>query len=416
MKKLLTLGLALCMMLSIALSGCGSTNSDSVNMDPIDTDSDASAAGDTDPNTDVDTDEGNETVTIEGPIKFAVIAPITGPAASDGVSISHGIQMAVDEINAAGGVCGAEIEIDIYDGGTTADTAVSIGTLVANDGSYTAILGPHYSSQILAIGDTLAEAGVPVVTGGTTTSVLETIENPYLVRTRTPDYIVARAGAEFLAEDIGATKVGILYSNDDFGNGAKDEAVSCFEAANIEYICEVFETNDTDVTSQLLKLQEEEVDGLFIWSMGSGFIACCRQLYEFGMNDLPTVCCPALSMDNITSQMESVWTENYYCTAHWLSNQTDEKTQTFVANYTSQYDDVPSMVTVAWYESAKWIAYCIEQAGSTDPNAILAQMQMTSGYETAYCTYEYNNRDVCTNCMIAQQDDGVLVPVKSIEQ
>lgn len=348
-------------------------------------------------------------------IKLAVLAPITGPAAADGVSISHGVQMAIDEINANGGILGAQVELDIQDVGSTADTAVNVANLVAADSSYTAIIGPHYSSQILAIGDTLAEAKIPVITGGTTTSVMETVSNPYMIRTRTADSIVAAAGAAYLAEELNVKKVGILYSTDDFGSGAMKEATAYFESSGIDYVCEAFEVTDSDVTSQLLSLSEAKVDSLFIWSMGNGFIAACRQLYELGMNDLPTICCPALSMENMTSLMDPQWTEGYYCTAHWLMNQTDELSTVFVENYTSKYEDVPSMVTVAWYESAKWICHCIEQAGSTDADAIMEQVRATSSYQTAYCTYNYKDRDVCTECMIAQQADGILVPLMGID-
>ena len=347
-------------------------------------------------------------------LKIAVIAAVTGTSASDGASMSNAIQMAVNEINAAGGVLGKTLVAEIIDGGSTADSAQNIAQKIASSKDYVAVFGPHFSSQILAIGDTLAEGGVPVITGGTVKTVLETITSEWVIRNRTPDTIVAEAAAKFMYEEMGVKKVGFLCANDDFGTGARLVAQEYFDSVGVEYASESFNVDDNDVTSQILKLKDAGVDSLFVWSLGSVFATVVRQIAELGMNDLPTMASSALTFPDIQALLQPEYTENWYVNTHWTPTLTDEASVTFTQNYAELYDIEPNMLAAAWYSTTYWLADCLERAQSAEPDALLEAMQNTQNYKTLSGTFNYKDRDLIRDIIILQQVDGEFVYCQSV--
>ncbi|MBQ9814970.1 MAG: ABC transporter substrate-binding protein [Lachnospiraceae bacterium] len=340
-------------------------------------------------------------------IKFAVIAAITGNSASDGASMKNAVQMAVDEINAAGGVNGRMLVPDFIDGGSTADSALNVAQKVASDGSYTAIFGPHFSSQILAIGDTLSEAEIPVITGGTVKKVLETVTSDWVIRNRCPDTVVALASAKFMVEEMGVKKVGIFCANDDFGQGAADIVKEYFDSVGVEYVSETFNVDDNDVTSQCLKLKDAGVDSLFVWSLGTVFATVVRNIIEQGLNTLPIMASSALTFPDIQATLPTGWeeaTKGWYVNTHWTTDLDDEASKTFVARYNELYGLEPNMLAAAWYSTTYWLKDCVERAGSTDPAALLKAMQETQGFETLSGTFNYADRDLIRQILILEQD------------
>lgn len=379
MKKLLALLLALCMI--FAMASCGK---------------ETTGGGD------------------EGELKLAVIAAVTGTSASDGASMANAVKMAADEINAKGGILGKTLVVEVIDGGSTADSALNIAQKVASSKDYVAVFGPHFSSQILAIGDTLAEAGVPVITGGTVKTVLETVTSDWVIRNRCPDTVVAYASAKFMHEELGVKKVGFICANDDFGTGARMVAQEYFDSVGIEYVSESFNVDDNDMTSQLLKLKDAGVDSLFVWSLGSVLATVIRQIGELGMNTLPTMASAGLTFPDVQALLEPEITENWYVNTHWTPTLTDSASATFTQNYTELYGIGPNQLAAAWYSTTYWLADCLERAGTAQPDALLKAMQETENYSTLSGTFNYKDRDLIRDLMILQQKNEKFEFVTSV--
>lgn len=387
MKRFVTMMLAAAMALTL-LAGCGGDK----------------PAGSSDPGA----AQGGE-------VKIAAICAITGNSASDGASMKNAITMAADEINANGGVLGGKkLVVDIIDGGSTADSALNIAQKVASSKDYAAVLGPHFSSQILAVGDTLAQAGVPVITGGTSPIVLQNITSEWVIRNRCPDSVVAYASAKFMYETMGARKVGFLVVNDDFGTGARTVAQEYFDSVGVEYVSETFNVDDNDMTSQILKLKDAGVDSLFVWSLGTVFATAVRQVAELGMNTLPVMASSALTFPDVQALLDPQTTENWYVNTHWTPTLTDEGSVAFTNGYEKLYDIKPNMLAAAWYSTTYWLADCLERAGSTQPDALLKAMQETQNYQTLSGTFTYKDRDLIRDVMVLQQVNGEFVFCQSV--
>lgn len=347
-------------------------------------------------------------------VKVAVIAALTGPLAGDGASMAYAVQMAADEINEAGGVLGRKLVVEIIDGGSTTDSALNIAQKVASTKEYVAVFGPHFSSQILAVGDTLASAEIPVITGGTVPPVLETVTSKWVIRNRCPDSVVAYASAKFMKEEMGVKKVGFLCANDDFGTGARVVAEEYFTSVGIDYVSESFNTDDNDMTSQILKLKDAGVDSLFICSLGATFATVVRQVAELGMNELPVMSSAALTFPDIQALLEPEYTENWYVNTHWTPTQTDEPSVQFTKNYAKLYDIEPNQLASAWYSTTYWLVDCLERAKTTEADALLKAMQETQNYSTLSGMFNYKDRDLIRDVLILQQVNGEFNVITSV--
>lgn len=339
----------------------------------------------------------------DGELKIAVIAAVTGTSASDGASMANAVQMAVDEINAKGGALGKNLTVDVIDGGSTPDSALNIAQKVASSKDYVAVFGPHFSSQILAIGDTLAQAEVPVITGGTVKKVLETVTSDWVIRNRCPDTVVAYASAKFMHEELGVKKVGFICANDDFGTGARQVAQEYFDSVGVEYVSETFNIDDNDMTSQLLKLKDSGIDSLFVWSLGTTLATVIRQVGEQGLNTMPVMASGGLTFPDIRALLDPEVTENWYVNTHWPPTLTDEASVAFTKRFDELYGIEPNMLAAAWYSTTYWLTDCLERAGSAEPDALLKAMQETKDYATLSGTFTYKDRDLIRDVMILQQ-------------
>lgn len=121
----------------------------------------------------------------EEEITIGILATLTGYPLN-GEHMVKGTQLAADEINAAGGVLGKKLVLDVQDVSNTTDVAINATNLLISK-DVAALIGPHYSTQGLAIESLINAAEIPMLVGGTSPKFTEEVENPYLFRIRASD-------------------------------------------------------------------------------------------------------------------------------------------------------------------------------------------------------------------------------------
>ena len=164
----------------------------------------------------------------EEEITIGILATLTGYPLN-GENMVKGTQLAADEINAAGGVLGKKLVLDVQDVSNTTDVAINATNLLISK-DVAALIGPHYSTQGLAIESLINAAEIPMLVGGTSPKFTEEVENPYLFRIRASDTMQAAAAAKYLVEQQGATNIAILHGSDDFGTGGMQVATAYFDS------------------------------------------------------------------------------------------------------------------------------------------------------------------------------------------
>ena len=159
-------------------------------------------------------------------IKIAVVVPTTGPFAVLGSSQQQGATLAVEEINAKGGINGRKLEIVLEDTGASPTTAVT-ALRRALGSNPIAVIGPIIGTQVLAMSPEIQKDAVPFLVIPGTMKVTQ-IGNPWLFRFQVTDMVSRRVVSKFTLEQLKKTKIGILHVNDEYGIGGRD--------ATIEYL------------------------------------------------------------------------------------------------------------------------------------------------------------------------------------
>lgn len=170
-------------------------------------------------------------------VKIGFNAPLTGFAAADGNSARLGAELAVEQINAEGGINGKKVELVIYDDQAKADQAIPIAKkLIGQDGVKIAVSG-SYSGPTRAAAGVFQEAGIPYIAAYAVHPDI-TRAGPFVFRTSTMGEVQGRAGAKLIADIMGKKRVSIITMNNDFGKSLSEGFKSVAAKFGIEILNE----------------------------------------------------------------------------------------------------------------------------------------------------------------------------------
>ncbi len=312
-------------------------------------------------------------------LSIGVLAPLSGEVSDYGNATKNGIQLAIDEINAAGGVNGQQISLNILDEKGDVTEAVTAYQRLMSDG-IVALLGDVTTKPCIAVAEVAgsdyeAGNGVPMLTPtGTGADITTYGENVF--RTCFIDPFQGRVMATFASEDLGATKVAVLYNtSDDYSNGLAQAFVERAGELGMEVVAqEAYGADDKDFKSQLTKIQAADPDVLFLPDYYGTVSLIIQQAREVGFDK------PMLGGDGWDGVIQTLGdrvsdAENCYFACHYSMTDTDEKVSNFVNSYREKYGTDPTSFAGLGYDSAYMMVQAIQEAGSTDATAIVEALK-----------------------------------------
>src|SRR5881227_3487331 len=171
------------------------------------------------------------------PIKLADVAELSGGGATVGTNWKNGIDLAIEEINAKGGVLGRKLEV------THADSQSNPGVARAQvqkalDAEPYVLLGPGYSGSVKVTAPLAAEAGIAQIMGGEAAELTQT-GNPFLFRTSFGQQSTMPKVARYIADDVKAKTVAIVWVNNDFGKGGRDTITKEFAKRGVKVVADL---------------------------------------------------------------------------------------------------------------------------------------------------------------------------------
>lgn len=375
-KKLLAVSAAAAMALSLA--ACGK---DAVT--PSAAPSDGSSADDASA---VSTDA----------VKIGVISPSTGPLAAYGEAVNNGIKLAIEEINASGGVLGGrELVVTAYmdDKGDSTEGANAFNKLVSDGVS--AVLGSVTSGVTAGLATLADEAGM-LLLSPTATADTVTEGYPTVFRACYNDYYQGRTCARFAAEELGVKKVGVLYASGDAYSAGLYEA---FKSGCEDYGLEIIavesssSTTDTDFSSQLTNLNASGAELIFAPyyydGIGPYIVPQARAAgytgYMIGAD----------GWDGTIGTMvgdKSLYDKTFF-TNHYSPEDPEPVVQNFVKAYGEKYDPASLNALAALaYDATYMLADAIDKAGSDKTSELVAAMTgMSFSGVTGTFTLDENN-------------------------
>ena len=213
--------------------------------------------------------------------------PVTGPASFGGMSIRMGAEMAVAEINAAGGVLGQEIEFIQYDDAGAPPRGVDNVRRIGLKDNCVAMIGGYHSTVALAMRDPIHEIQMVYVgVIAANTNVIENGRDPnYMFRVSAKDRWVSKYLVAEALKRSANNKVGILYENTGWGRGAYPNIQAALREQGEEEVgAETFNWKDTDMTPQLIRLRDAGAESLVMWGLDREGNQIMRSLQKIGWN------------------------------------------------------------------------------------------------------------------------------------
>lgn len=350
MKKALSLLLVGAMTLSLA--ACGNSSSDSAETD--------SAATEESTTTEASDSEGSG----EAVFKIGGIGPITGGTAIYGTAVQNGIQIAVDEINAAGGINGYQINYDFQDDEGDSEKAINAYNTL-KDWGMQVLVGTVTSAPCIAVAEETHNDNMFQITPSGT--AVECVQYENTLRMCFSDPTQGTESAKYIGENGMATKVAVIYDSSDVYSTGIYEAFAA-EAANQPFeivSVEAFTADSkTDFSVQVQKSKEAGADLLFMpfyYTEASLVLAeCDKQGYEpvfFGCDGMDGI----LGVENFDVALA----EGLTFLAPFVAKSEDEMVQNFVTKYEEAYGETPNQFAADAYDSVYVVKAAIEAAGAT---------------------------------------------------
>ena len=305
--------------------------------------------------------------------KIGGIGPITGGAAIYGIAVQNGAQVAVDEINAAGGINGYPVEFSFEDDEHNPEKSVNAYNAL-KDWGMEMLLGTVTSGPCTAVAAEAAADNMYVLTpSASSTDVLTDKTNVFQVCFTDPNQGVG--SAQFIGENAMATKVAVIYdSSDVYSTGIYEKFAA--EAANqpFEIVVEEAFTADsnTDFSVQLQKAKAAEADLVFLPIYYQQAALILTQANDMGYKPTFFSCD---GMDGIlgVDNFDTALAEGVVLLTPFVADATDEATVNFVTKYQEAYGETPIQFAADAYDGMYIIKAAIEKAGLA-PDASVSDM------------------------------------------
>ena len=221
------------------------------------------------------------------PIKISGLVELSGTGATSGTNFNDGVKLAVKEINAAGGILGRKVEYTANDTQSQPQVAKALAVKAIDDGAYV-VMGPVFSGSILVSMAETKRAEIPNFTGGEAAAITQQ-GNPYIFRTSFTQTTAMPKVARYMADNLKAKTLAIIYTNNDFGKGGRDVIMKAIEPYGIKVVADIStDPGQLDFSGAVLKAKQSNADALFVYTNEEEAARALRELKKQGY-DKPIV-------------------------------------------------------------------------------------------------------------------------------
>ena len=354
-KRVLSLSLALAM--AASLTACGSSSSTTETTAAAAADATTAAAG------------ASSEASSGKVFKIGGIGPVTGAAAVYGLAVKNGAQIAVDEINADGGINGYQIEFNFQDDEHDAEKSVNAYNTL-KDWGMQVLMGTVTSAPCVAVADkTNADNMFQITPSG---SSVECAQNPNVFRVCFSDPDQGAASATYIAENKLAEKIAVIYdSSDVYSSGIYEKFAA--EAANqgLEIVdAEAFTADSNkDFSTQLQKAKDAGADLVFLPIYYTEASLILKQADTMGYAPKFFGCD---GMDGIlqVENFDTKLAEGLMLLTPFAADAQDELTQKFVTSYKENYGETPIQFAADAYDAIYAIKAAMEETDITPDTSV----------------------------------------------
>ncbi len=347
------------------------------------------------------------------PIKLGQVIPITGEAAESGKFHKQGAELAVEKINAAGGIKGQKLTIVLEDDQTTNPGAVAALQKLLEDKEIPMILGSIRSTQVQAMLPTINEAKIPVAIGGTNYGLTHS-GSQWVFRFRPHDGMSAKVIAKFMVEELKLKKVAIVHASDAFGNGGRDMLTPALKELGAEVVfTQGYNNQEKDFTAVVQGLKKSGATGLntyMTFSTDLGIFA--RQLKQLGAQ-VTWVGSPSITaVDGRNLAGDALYGTYGVTDFHVDASPTSAE---FAKAYKAKFGQEPDLYAAWCYDAVLVFAEAMKKAPDLKPENLRKAILSIQKFPGAESEYNFDqNGDGLDHYHIVQNVNGTIKYFKTL--
>jgi branched-chain amino acid transport system substrate-binding protein len=332
-------------------------------------------------------------IAAKDPILIGYLPALTGPSSSTGIGINRGVQLAVQEINAAGGVDGRQIELISRDTQSDPTKAVNGAAELTRGQKVNVVFGPINSGEALAVVPMLARINVPQLHPCWVDTLTDPKKYPLCFRNGPTNQQIGGAANRYVVETLKRKKVAVISDTTGYGTASVIAYVPMLKTMGAEVVYESnVDASNPDVKPEMLRMQAAGAEAVMPWSVNAGFLS--RLINTRGQMawDVPIVGQTTLGSGQTKALLDKpeywakVYPNNFRPVCYGANGSLPDRTKAFVDRLRSAKIDMSD--TLLWwialgYDAPMLIAEAIKNSGS-EPDKIVAYWNKLKGFGGVY--------------------------------
>jgi branched-chain amino acid transport system substrate-binding protein len=353
-------------------------------------------------------------------VKIGVIAELTGDMPAVGESCKKAAEMAVQEVNNAGGldIGGKKYKIELFveDNAGKADQSASAAQKLITQKKVHAIIGPNATRYAIPASE-IAESSKVVLISPWSTNPKTTLDaktnapKKYVFRACFIDPFQGRVVAKFAMESLKAKKAAVLYDvASDYNKGIAEFFKETFEQSGGRVVAfETYTTNDKDFSGQLTKIKKASPDLIFLPNYYSEIPLQIQQAKRLGIG-IPVVGSDSWGSQELLKLCGSDC-EGYYFSTHYAADAATPAAARFIEAFKAKYGAMPDDVAALTYDSFGLLWQAIKGANRIDRQAVRDALAGITGYDgvTGNMQFREGSGDPVKSAVILRIKDGKFV-------
>ncbi|PWK10266.1 amino acid/amide ABC transporter substrate-binding protein (HAAT family) [Tumebacillus permanentifrigoris] len=320
-------------------------------------------------------------------IKVGTNLELTGAVAAFGQSQLNGINLAVEEINKAGGINGKKLEVISADNASKKEESTRTATKLITQDKVDVLLGAAISGDTFAAVEVANNKKVPMLTPSATNDSItfdakKSKLNEYVFRACFIDSFQGKVMADFSAKNLKAKNAVVYIDNSsDYSKGLAKSFTSTFTAGGGKVVAEEsYQTKDTDFKAVLTRIKTLNPEVIFVPGYYEEVGKIIKQAREMGIK-VPMMGGDGWDAPELAQIAGAENLNNTFISNHYSSEDKDPKVVKFIDNFKSKYNSVPDAMAVLGYDGMYMMADAIKRAGSTDKEKIKDALANTKDFE-----------------------------------
>ncbi len=326
-----------------------------------------------------------------GPVKIALVDAQSGQSSALGGWELKGAKLAVSEWNAAGGINGRQIQLDVFDDGGDPTTGTNIANKIASEG-YVAMLGTAESAVTIAMAPILKQAQIPNITSGQSTG-LTALKSPFLFLNGPTSTTYDGTLEKYIVETKGIKSIAMISNNGSYGKSEHDNFLKALQASGVNPVADqVVTTDQKDFSAALTSIRQKNPQIIFIGSeeVEAGLIV--KQARDLGIT-VPFAGGAPQGTPVFLNTAGAANVEGTIVSSPYLSNDINDASRKFAAAYKAAYGEDAELHGAKAYDGAQILLTALKSSNAATGKALADAIRATK-YQGLLGNFVYDDTGV----------------------